>query len=107
VLSADHTVFPGYWGATGKPVCAEMAYSSPSVVPTNNPAITCPDGSANSGGCGSTTPGNSNWESSVDITQYASYQFDATYTKAQSPPICKADPLWVPLNVAEQQRAIR
>ncbi len=104
VLSADHAVFPGYWRAPGKTVCAEMSYSGPSIVPANNPAITCPDGSSNSGGCGSTTPGSSYWESSVDITQCASYQFDATYAKAQSPPTCKADPLWVRFNVAEQQR---
>src|SRR5581483_4402248 len=47
VLSADHAVFPGYWRAPGKTVCAEMSYSGPSIVPANNPAITCPDGSSN------------------------------------------------------------
>lgn len=107
-LSGTHTNFPGYWGPPGEPVCAEMSYPGPSLVPTNNSTITCPDGHtyppspSNPGGCGPATssappPLNQNWKSPVDITQFASYQFDATFTKAPTSgqPICAYDPNWI------------
>ncbi len=112
LLNGQHTVFPGYWNTRGTPVCAEMFYTGPSLVPANNSAITCPDGGSYSAGCGPADPNGSNlhWQSPVDITQFASYQFDATYTKAPGSgqsAVCNADPLWVPLNLSQRPRRTR
>jgi uncharacterized protein YjbI with pentapeptide repeats len=99
LLSGDHTTFSGYWNSpAGVPVCAEMVYNNRTNVPVTDSTTTCPDHLQHSGGCGSPNPDGSNtfWKSKVDITQQASYQNDATYTKAPASgtPKCTADVLW-------------
>ncbi len=107
-LNGYHTNFPGYWNTPGQPVCAEMTYSGPSVVPVDNSTITCPNGQ--SGPCNATLnpdgSGSPVWESPVDITQFASYQFDATFTKAPTPPSqqkCAYDPQWLTSGLGASQ----
>ena len=99
-LSGAHTGFPGYWGAPGDPVCVEMSYSNATGVPPTGPNDTCPDGNSYPKGCGPATPDGSNahWKSPIDITSMASYQENATYTKAPSngQPFCAQDPNWKP-----------
>jgi uncharacterized protein YjbI with pentapeptide repeats len=105
-LSGQHTTFAGYWGKAGEPVCAQMAYAGPTLVPATNANITCPDQSNNNpDGCGipsSTNPKPPKWASTVDITQFASYAGPSTYTPA--PPsgqqICTFDPAWIPLVIS-------
>jgi uncharacterized protein YjbI with pentapeptide repeats len=97
-LSGLHTTFAGYWNSTGKPVCAQMIYANPSILPTNNATITCPNGSQYPGGCGPLAPdgSNLNWESPVDISSLATYMFNATYTQAPASgnQICAPDLKW-------------
>jgi len=101
-LNGQHTTFAGYWGTSGQPVCAEVSYYNPTSVPLTDSSVVCPNGSAYSDGCGTAfetdqkTP-NPNWRSNVDITQEASYQFDATFTSmpASGNPICAYDPKWL------------
>ncbi len=98
-LDGQHTVFPDYWGPRGQFVCAEATYLNPTIVPADEPTLTCPDGNTYPNGCGpATTDGsNAHWKSLVDITQQASYQFDSTYTKAPADgtAICQFDPRWI------------
>ncbi len=102
-LGGQHTVFAGYWNTPGQIVCAEMSYTGPPnaqqpLVPTTNETIICPDGNTYPQGCGpaNTDGSNQHWQSPVDITQVASYQFDSTYTKAplSGNAICAFDPRW-------------
>jgi uncharacterized protein YjbI with pentapeptide repeats len=97
-ISGLHTTFAGYWNTAGQPVCAQMIYSSPSILPTNNASITCPNGSQYPGGCGPLAPdgSNLNWESPVDISSLATYMYNATYTQAplSGDQICMPDVKW-------------
>jgi uncharacterized protein YjbI with pentapeptide repeats len=94
MLDGKHTQFRGYWGTAGVFVCAEMNYTTPTQVPTINSTITCPNGSTTS--CGSADPSGANvaWNGGVDLSSYASYQFNSTYTAAKKVPVCKADLKW-------------
>ncbi len=102
VLNGDHTTFAGYWNTPGQSVCAEMFYTSSTFVPKTDSTVTCPDGNSYPNGCGNpfltdgTTP-NPHWKSRVDISQYASYQFDSTFTPApkSGTPICQPDQNWI------------
>jgi uncharacterized protein YjbI with pentapeptide repeats len=102
ILSGYHTTFPGYWNTPGQPVCAQMAYSNPTGVPETDENVTCPDGLRYPQGCGaaSANGANLNWKSRVDITQFASYAKNATYTRASGSPICAFDHKWIPFNVS-------
>ena len=95
-LSGTHTTFPGYWNTPGAPVCAEMHYNLPTSVPANNTTITCPNGNLGACGPANADPGsaNPNWKSGVDISSFASYQFNSTYVPAKTPPVCMADFRW-------------
>jgi uncharacterized protein YjbI with pentapeptide repeats len=98
-LSGQHTIFPGYWGSRGRSVCAQATYFSATSVPAADSTLTCPDGDTYPNACGpaKTDGSNTRWESPVDITEQASYQFDATYTKAPADgtAICNADSKWI------------
>jgi len=98
-LSGEHTTFPGYWNTPGEPVCAQMVYTQPTTVPQTDRNVTCPDESRYLAGCGAANPDGSNlhWKSPVDISSFASYQSNSTYTPASSQPICQYDPKWIPL----------
>ncbi len=107
-LNGYHTNFPGYWNTPGQPVCAEMYYGGASGMPVDNSTITCPNGQ--SGPCGKALntdgTGNPAWESPVDISQFASYQFDATFTKAPTSPTqqkCAYDPRWLTSGLGASQ----
>jgi uncharacterized protein YjbI with pentapeptide repeats len=96
-LSGYHTTFNGYWNTPGESVCAEMVYKGPTTVPMTDSADTCPN--HDEGACGPANPDGSNllWKSKVDITQWASYESDSTYTPAPAsgaPAKCSADVLW-------------
>ena len=108
VLSGNHTGFAGYWGQPGESVCAQMLYSGPTVVPATNANTTCPDTTEYSSGCGgpTTSPNtaNTNWKSKVDITAFASYLSNSTFTPAPAnsgPQICMFDPYWIPLTLSQ------
>jgi hypothetical protein len=107
VLSGEHTGFAGYWGKPGESVCAQMVYAGPTTVPATNANTTCPNSREYSAGCGGATTAtgeaNSNWESKVDITAFASYVSNSTFTPApanSAPQICTSDPLWIPLVIS-------
>jgi uncharacterized protein YjbI with pentapeptide repeats len=106
ILSGGHTTFAGYWGKAGDPVCAQMVYAGPTLVPATNANITCPDQSNNNpNGCGvpsSTNPKPTKWASAVDITSFASYSEPSTYTPAPASgqQICTFDPAWIPLVIS-------
>jgi uncharacterized protein YjbI with pentapeptide repeats len=98
-LDGTHTTFPGYWNSPpGQPVCVQMVYTNPTTVPQTDSTTTCPDHLEHAGGCGPANPdgSNANWKSAVDISTYASYRHDATYTRApvNGVPKCSADFLW-------------
>ncbi len=103
-LSGDHTSFPGYWNNPGQPVCVKMTYNNPTIGPPTGPNDTCPNGEIQPSGCGPATPDASNkaWKSPTDITSIASYQANATYTKAPSngQPFCADDPKWKPFSLS-------
>jgi hypothetical protein len=102
LLGGQHTDFPGYWNTGGQPVCAEMSYSNPTIVPVTGPNDTCPNGQKYSTGCGTANPNgrNGNWESTINITTMASYQNNATYTNAPAngQPFCARDLKWKPFS---------
>jgi hypothetical protein len=106
ILSGEHTGFAGYWGKPGESVCAQMAYPGPTTVPTTNASTTCPDTFRYSNGCGGASAAgeaNTNWESKVDITAFASYESSSTFTPAPAnsgPQICTFDPSWIPLDLS-------
>jgi len=107
VLSGEHTGFAGYWGKPGESVCAQMVYAGPTTVPATNANTTCPNSREYSAGCGGATTAtgeaNTNWESKVDITAFASYVSNSTFTPApanSAPQICTSDPLWIPLVIS-------
>jgi uncharacterized protein YjbI with pentapeptide repeats len=98
-LSGNHTTFNGYWNTSGTPVCAEMDYDNPTEVPMTTSNTTCPDHLQHSGGCGPANADGSNkaWKSLIDIGQWASYQYNATYTNAPppgTPAKCTPDNSW-------------
>jgi uncharacterized protein YjbI with pentapeptide repeats len=98
LLNGTHTLFPGYWGTPGQPVCAEASYPQATTVPTADPTITCPNGNTYSAGCGAANAdaSNPNWASAVQFSQIASYQFPATYPPNPPPtPVCTFDPNWL------------
>jgi uncharacterized protein YjbI with pentapeptide repeats len=99
VLSGNHTTFSGYWNSVGAPVCAQMVYDNPTTVPTTDSTTTCPNHLQYPGGCDAPDPdgSNGNWKGLVDISQWASYEYDSTYTKAPAggaPAKCTPDVLW-------------
>lgn len=98
-LSGHHTTFPGYWNTPGQPVCTQMVYTQPTTVPQTDRNVTCPNESQYLTGCGAANPDGSNlrWKSLVDISSFASYQSNSTYTPASSQQICQYDPKWIPL----------
>jgi uncharacterized protein YjbI with pentapeptide repeats len=99
-LGGEHTTFSGYWNKPGQPVCAQMVYAQPTTVPQTDRNVTCPNGLRYPSGCGAATPDGSNlhWKSLVDISSFASYQLNSTYTPASSQPICQYDPKWIPID---------
>ncbi|HEY3457849.1 MAG TPA: pentapeptide repeat-containing protein, partial [Bryobacteraceae bacterium] len=95
ILGREHTTFFGYWNTPGQPVCAQMAYNQPTAIPQTDQTVTCPDGSRT--GCGDANPDGSNphWKSNKVISQYASYEHNATYTPASGTQICQYDHEWI------------
>jgi uncharacterized protein YjbI with pentapeptide repeats len=104
LLSGKHTNFPGYWNTPGQPVCAEMSYSNPTIMPVTGVNDICPNGGGNTSGCGPSSPdgSNGNWRSNIDITTMASYQNNATYTNAPAngQPFCARDLKWKPFSLS-------
>jgi uncharacterized protein YjbI with pentapeptide repeats len=96
-LGGEHTHFSGYWDTPGQSVCAQMVYNQPTTIPQTDQTVTCPDGSQNQTGCGPANPDGSNlhWKSPDDISSFASYKDNATYTPASGRPICQFDPKWI------------
>ena len=96
-LDGEHTHFSGYWNTPGQSVCAQMVYNQPTTVPQTDQTVICPDGSQNQTGCGPANPDGSNlhWKSPDDISSFASYKDNATYTPASSQPICQVDQKWI------------
>jgi uncharacterized protein YjbI with pentapeptide repeats len=104
LLSGQHTDFPGYWNTPAQPVCAQMSYSNPTIVPATGPNDTCPNANKYSAGCGAANSdgSNGNWKSTIDITTMASYQNNATYTNAPADgqPFCARDLNWKPFSLS-------
>jgi uncharacterized protein YjbI with pentapeptide repeats len=99
LLTGNHTTFAGYWNSPGTQVCAEMDYDSATNVPATSSNTTCPDHLQHPGGCGAANADGSNkaWKSLIEIGQWASYLYNATYTNAPSGstrPKCTPDDAW-------------
>ncbi|HKA52808.1 MAG TPA: pentapeptide repeat-containing protein, partial [Candidatus Binatia bacterium] len=92
-LDASHANFPG-WKTPNQPVCVQVSYGGPTVVPPHNQTLTCPDESVASGntppGCGPLAARNKHWASPGNLATGpppAAYKYDSTYVPA-APPVC-------------------